>query len=902
MAQLDININLLQQQIDGNDFSFRLRKNGVTVGTVTKTFRGPSKVSKTINNMNLVTPQNTGVVSPFNPDTLSFDTTDRVIYGILPVTIGGVQKYYVWGSFESFNGNTSYKKLVRLNADGTIDTAFPSFAFDTSEYILDVKRLGTDRIIVGGLFDKTFNGTNVKSLMIVLDSGLLDTNVNINNASPSTTNNPFIGPIVRTIHIQTEGSNERIYIGGDFSTIKISSGTSSSVGIYSFVRQSNGVILSHSPNTQLNAEGVYNISYSSNSNMIYIGGSFYEISSTQSNLGIINLSSSTINILPGACVLSLGATINTIAPDNTNGGLFIGGLFSSVNGTSMRSIAKLNNSGSLNSSFPNQDIQINSSSGEVRKLLIRNQSGVQKLYVGGRFETVLSTPAISLVKLEIGGGISTDWDTTNVYSGSSPSVQTVVFNLVDIGPLAVCGAALKTFNGYIQQPIESATVVPLGSTLSLTRGNLNINLQTYNNYAGVSYINSGTGTVTLRYTGFTNTDVVVVDNIVEEPSYITITLSDPVYDATQIMLTRSPYFVNLPMVPTAFNANFAVKIFTGNFGTEPSTLNYSLTKPKITADQSNMYFDSSLLVKDFLVTSIDSYLANTTTYTIQPTAANEASWVSITGTTYSSSGGTLNTEKFKFLAIDGYGYTEEGVNPQPPKVLFTPDVVDMLADGNQRLYFNTRGLTSVSRSTLRPSGGIVAATYNWTANSDISTNAISSVRVFTDSAQALDPIRTTYTLTYGTGSGATVITKVFNFVQECKYAPRELYFKNKYGMLQTMHFEKRSDSTLNVDTKTYNRSTLTAQGTYNPRKHTEFVYQLDANEEFTLNTGFLTLEMNKVYQELMLSDEIYMNDNGIIKPVIISDKSWTPKIRPNDKLISYTIKVKVAQSKINNIR
>lgn len=73
-------------------------------------------------------------------------------------------KIIVAGGFESFNGNTAKKYLVRLNTDGTIDnTFFPSNLLSNS--ISEIIVLPDDKILVAGIFPKKLvklnaNGTN----------------------------------------------------------------------------------------------------------------------------------------------------------------------------------------------------------------------------------------------------------------------------------------------------------------------------------------------------------------------------------------------------------------------------------------------------------------------------------------------------------------------------------------------------------------------------------------------------------------------------------------------------------------------------------------------------------------------------------------------------------------------
>ena len=113
---------------------------------------------------------------------------------------------------------------------------------------------------------------------------------------------------------------------------------------------------------------------------------------------------------------------------------------------------------------------------------------------------------------------------------------------------------------------------------------------------------------------------------------------------------------------------------------------------------------------------------------------------------------------------------------------------------------------------------------------------------------------------------------------------------------------KKSSRMFNIDRKTFNRSILRPDATFNTKSHSTVTYLVNPTEELTLNSGFVDESMNEIFKELAFSDEIYINDDGVVKPCYISDSQLAPLTSVNDKLINYTIKVKIAQSGINNIR
>jgi uncharacterized delta-60 repeat protein len=116
-------------------------------------------------------------------------------------------KIVVGGNYQSFNGNTT-NDLVRLNSDGTEDTAFTTnlgTGFTGIVYVVEVQSDG--KILVGGLMSQ-FNG-NIRNGLIRLNSdGTEDTSFYTNLGSGFTNNN-----IVYDVKVQSDG---KILVGGHF--------------------------------------------------------------------------------------------------------------------------------------------------------------------------------------------------------------------------------------------------------------------------------------------------------------------------------------------------------------------------------------------------------------------------------------------------------------------------------------------------------------------------------------------------------------------------------------------------------------------------------------------------------------------------------------------------------------
>jgi uncharacterized delta-60 repeat protein len=122
--------------------------------------------------------------------------------------------YIVGGAFEvvTINGvNTNRKGLVRIKADGTLDTSFPTVNSTNRPSVEAIVVDGTGRIFIGGDFTSVVVGaTETPRLRVarLTPTFALDTAFNTSTVGPD--------KIVRALATAGDGS---VYIGGEFTTI-----------------------------------------------------------------------------------------------------------------------------------------------------------------------------------------------------------------------------------------------------------------------------------------------------------------------------------------------------------------------------------------------------------------------------------------------------------------------------------------------------------------------------------------------------------------------------------------------------------------------------------------------------------------------------------------------------------
>jgi hypothetical protein len=158
-----------------------------------------------------------------------------------------------------------------------------------------------------------------------------------------------------------------------------------------------------------------------------------------------------------------------------------------------------------------------------------------------------------------------------------------------------------------------------------------------------------------------------------------------------------------------------------------------------------------------------------------------------------------------------------------------------------------------------------------------------------------------------TAGGLTNSVKV-KTVEECKYNPYRITFKNKYGVMEDLWFFKKSIESISVKADDFRANQFkqrSAGGRGNDagliRSNQE--YNKNGTTSITLNSGFVDEALNESFKQLMLSEEVelYDFDNDVLSAVKVSNSELKLKTSTNDKLINYTIDVEFSNNIIDNI-
>lgn len=348
-------------------------------------------------------------------------------------------------------------------------------------------------------------------------------------------------------------------------------------------------------------------------------------------------------------------------------------------------------------------------------------------------------------------------------------------------------------------------------------------------------------------------------------------------DRNDFILSRSPYYITYNAPAADFDyCTLEMYLWTGE-NTIPALPNYVLTSYKAKSTDDFLWIEVSDYIKSFLDPRLDTtwfsdyaVTVDSTEYSVDDmdlsvdtnyltiTSANsfkEVCWARFILRSYKISLGVgliVDTIQSPLkVASLGYGFHTEGNNPKPP-----------------------------TNTLVNPADKY--STYH-TANFITTIRATASNTNFVIERQPMDTDN-----------------------QICNNNHREfqIIYLNKYGVWDSMLFNRVSKRSIEVKSESseFYQYRPDAYSIYAPTTRTS---NIDANEEWTLNTDLLNERQNSYMQELIMSDRWYLlnQQDGSLIPVVLDEKKFEEKLAMYEQAkIQWTLKFKAANAKINDIR
>jgi uncharacterized delta-60 repeat protein len=313
----------------------------------------------------------------------TFNSVTGANHQVNTIAVNDDGKIYIGGVFHFYNGALR-NAIARLLPDGSVDLGFdPGQGLDKNLNIFSIAPIQNSKVLVGGVF-QGFGGFPVQNLVCLNSDGSVDTAF-LSGTGPN-----------GTVHHLAEDGNGKIIVAGDF---------------LSFNEQPLRRIARLSPDGSL--DETFNPGHGANQSIrsvaiqndgkIIIGGNFTMFDSIPiskiarlNNDGSLDMDFNSGNGMPGGMVLSVEI--------QENGKIIVGGGFLQFAGIPSNRILRLNQNGSLDTTF-NTGYGFNS---HVDALAIQPDG---KIILAGNFTMFDSIPANRIVRLNEDGSIDTTFMT-----------------------------------------------------------------------------------------------------------------------------------------------------------------------------------------------------------------------------------------------------------------------------------------------------------------------------------------------------------------------------------------------------------------------------------------------------------------------------------------------------------
>lgn len=316
--------------------------------------------------------------------------------------------------------------------------------------------------------------------------------------------------------------------------------------------------------------------------------------------------------------------------------------------------------------------------------------------------------------------------------------------------------------------------------------------------------------------------------------------------------------------------------YTGTVGSFTSAdLKYTINKNRI-GTENNIVLEIGELVRDHIeITFNDDYTCH-------------AKWVTAVVYYKDLQGDLLdhsNPGVFNYLAVDGYGFFEDEINPELSRnALITSDNIYLPEGTAGKLPIFAEGVGKVR----------IDSSDTQITDSGNSNQKIQYVTI---------PANSSEIKVYDTNDTTLLKTITVTNICEPKFTSYKVTFVNKYGAFQDLYFFKKSIESFDVVSESYKANTVNRSNVlYSTAEAQKQITNVNATTKLTLNTGFIKENMNTTVEELMISENIYIRYEGKTLPLLPLTKSMTHKTHLNDKMINYTLEFEFAFDKINNIR
>ena len=469
---------------------------------------------------------------------------------------------------------------------------------------------------------------------------------------------------------------------------------------------------------------------------------------------------------------------------------------------------------------------------------------------------------ITIVRLVSGGTTTNTWDF--VAARANPFEVTSGLTAIDTATNFEAAVALDFPTGFQTSVLADTVTIE-----SETEGE---------NFIGFSALNAS--------------DVLLVPNVAFTTTFENF---EPTVDVSNIdvALVRSPHYVSTNFnLPTTTRATIEVKVWSGDLDSPPASPTYTLTRVRPTVDAIDLDTNLSEIVRSQLKPKVPTINTDNPTEIVSSNS-DSVKWIEYIAT-FTDSQNQIPDVTGTFAALDGFGYHSQNANPGKPenRVLLSNTTNRQIArNGVLLIPFVNDGYIDEIVSNLDSLPIAITDTLN---SDDFVQYYIAIVSEF--------PLLKNIDLSFNNTAlpFPTVLRLIVDMVDECKFTPKNIIFKNKFGAFESISMFKRSTSSLEVSKEEFVNK-FTTNKAYDVTTHQYRDINFDATEKISLNSGYVSEAENETFKQLLLSDQVFFWENGDLIPVNITSNSITFKDEVSDKLINYTMEFKYSYNTIQNV-
>jgi hypothetical protein len=370
---------------------------------------------------------------------------------------------------------------------------------------------------------------------------------------------------------------------------------------------------------------------------------------------------------------------------------------------------------------------------------------------------------------------------------------------------------------------------------------------------------------------------------------------------TTPQFARSPIFITLTKgaggTDGLIDATLTLRIFAGDSTTSPA-VDYTLYKTSI--NDAPITFEISELIREKII----SVLKQSSTNSYQ-NGTTEAVWCKFSLSSNYVNGGTpgsgLIVNNASWLNTDGWlSYTQHTGTTTGRMVtnrtLYTANGSQYVlsAYAPSRIYFFYRNIGAAWTNVANYTPGTTSA-------SRIAYIPYDRVNASTFSGLGLNE---TFQVGFGQDSATPSVIYTVTELCEPKYDPVRLTFVNKFGVTDHLTFFKVSTEDATFTEETYmpqlSVSATTAANVTQSLQYRKF--NVNSREVITLNTGWVDENYADIIKEVMLSEKISLNYEGVEFTANVVRDSVRYQKSINDRNINYTMAFEIAWDILNDIR